>query len=357
MVRALDAGGTERQLAELAMSLDRSRFYPHVGCFRPGGMRWQELQSAGVPLFHIPVTSFRAPSTLLAVAMLGGYLRERRIQLVHTFDPPANLFGVPAARLLRIPVVLSSQRSFRSLRSAGSRRLLRLTDTIADGIVVNCRAVKSSLIEEEKVPAGRIHLCHNGIDPNRFHARRPARDADCPLVIAYLGVVRPEKSLGTLLEAFQQLTPADRTLQLRIVGSGPSAAALAQQALALGLGARCSFHPFTNQVDDVLREVDIFVLPSVSEALSNSLMEAMACGCAVVASRVGGNPELVTHGETGLLFEPGDSADLAAGLRLLIADDSLRQHLGRNAAERINLHFSLRDSAAEMAGIYERYLA
>jgi glycosyltransferase involved in cell wall biosynthesis len=357
MARALDVGGTERQLAEIAMSLDRSRFSPHVGCFRPEGMRWQELQRAGVPLFHIPVTTFRAPSTLCAVARLGGYLRERSIQLVHTFDPPANLFGVPAARFLRVPVVLSSQRSFRSLRSAGSRRLLRLTDMIADGIVVNCRAVKSSLIEEDKAPAERIHLCYNGIDPSGFHPRRPARGASYPLVIAYLGVLRPEKSLGTLLEAFRQLTPADRALHLRIVGSGPSADALERQALTLGLGARCSFHPFTDQVGDVLREVDIFVLPSVSEALSNSLMEAMACGCAVVASRIGGNPELVTHGETGLLFEPGNSTDLAVSLRLLIADDSLRQHLGRNAAERIRLHFSLRDSAETMADIYERYLA
>jgi len=155
--------------------------------------------------------------------------------------------------------------------------------------------------------AGRIHLCYNGIAPSRFHARRPARGG-CPLVIAYLGVLRPEKSLGTLLEAFRQLAPADRALQLRIVGSSPSADTLPQQALARD-SARCSFHPFTAEVADVLREVDTFVLPSVSEALSNSLMEAMICGIAVAASRVGGNTELVTHGETGLLFEPGVSAD------------------------------------------------
>jgi glycosyltransferase involved in cell wall biosynthesis len=356
MVQALDAGGTERQLTELALALDRSRFSPHVACFRVGGMRWHELQRAGIPMLHIPVTSLASFATMRTIPILAAYLREHRIQLVHTFDMPANLYGVPAARFLRAPIVLSSQRSFRSLRAGVLRDLMRLTDRLVDGVVVNCRAVQRNLTEEDKVPAGQIHLCYNGIDAIRFQPRRPDFRVG-PLVIGFIGVLRREKGLSTLLQAFSQLSPAEGSAELSLIGWGPSERALAEEACALGLGSRVAFHPAISNVEEALREIDIFVLPSYSEALSNSLMEAMACGCAVVASRVGGNSELVTHDETGLLFEAGNSGELAACLRRLIGDEQLRRRLGRQASERIRGGFGVTDSARRMGAIYEGHLS
>ena len=117
-------------------------------------------------------------------------------------------------------------------------------------------------------------------------------------------------------------------MKLAIVGSGPCLADLQDRARALGILSDCVFEPATPRVADWLRAMDIFVLPSLSEALSNSLMEAMACGCSVAASRVGGNPELVAHGETGMLFEPRDTAGLAEILRLLVAIAALRSGVG-----------------------------
>jgi glycosyltransferase involved in cell wall biosynthesis len=105
-----------------------------------------------------------------------------------------------------------------------------------------------------------------------------------------------------------------------------------------------------------LQAIDIFVLPSLSEALSNSLMEAMACGCCAAASRAGGNPELVTHGETGMLFDPGDAAGLAQTLGLLIGAPALRQELAGNAARVMATRFSMPAAARRMAGIYSGLL-
>ena len=107
---------------------------------------------------------------------------------------------------------------------------------------------------------------------------------------------------------------------------------LQSEARTLGIFEDCVFVPATGQVTTWLRAMDIFVLPSLSEALSNSLMEAMACGCCAVASNVGGNPELVRNGETGLTFEAGDSAGLSAALRALIEDEALRKRFAKAGA-------------------------
>ena len=125
---------------------------------------------------------------------------------------------------------------------------------------------------------------------------------DAALVVGVVCVLRPEKGLETLLDAFAEVHAIEPGLKLAIVGSGPCLPDLQERARALGIIERCVFEPATPRVADWLRGIDIFVLPSLSEALSNSLMEAMACGCTVAASRVGGNPELVAHGETGMPF-------------------------------------------------------
>jgi len=356
MSHSLDAGGSERQLTETACNLDRSRFTPHVACFRDGGMRLDELRRAGVPVLPLAISSFRSLGALRAVGVLGRYVRQNGIQLLHTFDPPSTLWGVPAGRFLRIPVVLSSQRGARSLRSHAKRRLARLTDRLADGIVVNSLAVRDSLIREDRVPPSRIYLCYNGIDLDHFHARRQPLPPEGPIVIAFIGVLRREKGLGTLLEAVGRLRLSEREIRLRLIGWGSESDSLKQQSRALGIDKICSVDPAVGNVEEVLRGVDIFVLPSLSESLSNSLMEAMSCGCAVIASRVGGNPELVENGVTGLLFPPGDSAGLAAVLEALIADPLLRERLGRSAAETIRARFGTAQSVAVMERTYTSFL-
>ncbi len=115
LARELDLGGSERQITEIAKTLDRSRFNPHVGCFRPQGIRNAELCAAGVPIVHFPVNSFASLGALSEAWKLANYIRRHRIRLVHSFDYPLTLFGVPVARCLTRAVVVSSQRSHRSL--------------------------------------------------------------------------------------------------------------------------------------------------------------------------------------------------------------------------------------------------
>ncbi len=153
MVRELGLGGSERQTVEIARALDRSEFSPHVACFRSEGVRRRDLEEAGVPILALPVRSLFGWSAIDGARLLRHYIREHSIQLVHTFDTPCNLFGVPAARLARTRIVLSSQRAYRELSTPMGRRLLRVTDRLADGVVVNCQALVRHMVEAEGVPS------------------------------------------------------------------------------------------------------------------------------------------------------------------------------------------------------------
>jgi glycosyltransferase involved in cell wall biosynthesis len=347
LVRELGVGGSERQLAETAKALDRKRFTPHVGCMREG-FRCAELRAAGIPVTIFPVRSLYGPSALKGAWQLRRYLQRQNIQIVHAFDVPMDLFAVPTARLFRTPVVLSSQRAFRDLTPGVRRRLLRFTDHLVDGIVVNAEAVRRHLIQDESVPADRIHLCYNGIDLARFAFQPRANRRE--LTIGVVCALRPEKDIATLLRAFAQVRRPD--WRLMIVGSGPTLMELQSLACDLNLAPAVAFHPATEQVSDRLRQIDIFVLPSLSEACSNSLLEAMASGCAVVASRVGGNPELVVPEKTGLLFEAGRSEDLAAALLRLGGNESLRKQLAAGASEFVR-GFSAAAAGRRMGEIYD----
>jgi len=358
MARELGLGGTERQLAEIALSLDRDQFEPHVGCFTSGGFRAAELHAAGVPILELGVRSLVSRSAVEGARRMGAYLARHDIALVHAFDVPLDLFAVPVARCYRAPVVLSSMRAHRDLTPGVTRHLLRLTDRMVDGIVVNSRAVARELTEHDGVPASLLRLAYNGLDTSVFRpegerAVLPWGEAAAgTLVIGIICALRPEKGLHTLMEAFRQVKATRPGVKLLIVGSGPMLAEL--QAAGDG---DCHFQPAERNVAPWLRAMDIFVLPSLSEALSNSLMEAMGCGCCPVASDTGGNPELVKDGETGLLFPVGDAEALAERLALLLDGPAYRRRLAAQAARRIEEHFTREQAARAMGEIYQEFLA
>lgn len=356
LARELDLGGSERQLTEIAKNLDRSRFEPHVGFFRPGGLRAKELEAAGVPATQFPVHSFKSLAVVGAARSLARFIRRRNIRLVHTFDYPLTVFAVPVARFLTSAVVVSSQRAHRELLPRHYFRIVRGTDRIVDAIVVNCEFIRRHLERDEGIPARKIHVCTNTIDIDEFHPpdrSGPNAPASDSIVIGTVCALRREKDLETLLSAFERIRQLRSGLKLVIVGSGVMLERLQSQGRALGIQDACQFVPATTNVADWLRAIDIFVLPSRSEALSNSLMEAMACGCCPVASNVGGSPELVRNGETGLLFEPGDVAGLSAALTALTRNGSLRRRLAAAAQKFIRDH---RSSTARMEEIYAQLI-
>jgi glycosyltransferase involved in cell wall biosynthesis len=359
--QSLDLGGSERQLAELAISLDRRRFEPTVVCFNSRGIRADELRRAGVPVVEFPVRSFVRPGAIALASRFYAWLRRHRVAIVHAFDVPTVAFAVPVARAARVPVVLASQRGDRRLFTRAAQRGLHLTDRLADGVVVNSDYVRRVLVAEFGVRNDAIHTCPNGLDLSVFYPteRSETEPADpksptAGLVVGFVAALRPEKSVETLIEAFSRL--GDRTHRLVIVGDGPCKSALQTQARDLGLEGRCRFVDATTDVATWYRSFDVFVLPSLNESFSNSLMEAMACGCAVLASNVGGNPELVSDGANGLLFEPGNVGDLALRLETVLRNGDVRRRLATAAVRTIRERYTREASADRFAALYESLL-
>jgi glycosyltransferase involved in cell wall biosynthesis len=360
LVRLLGQGGSERQATVMALSLRLAGYQTHVGCVDPSGIRGDELRAGGIPVVSFPIQTLPSPYTAWQGMRLAAYIRRHRIELVHSFDVPMNIFGVPFAWLARPQVLLSSQRAHRELTPGLYQKLLRVTDRLVDGTVVNCEAMRTHLIADEGVRPERIRLCYNGTDTSRFHTgngERPPEFGASSLVIGVVCGLRKEKGLSTLVDAFARVHETAPGLRLAIIGGGGCLPELRQQAAALGVADTTIFLPETHEVPRLLRGIDIFVLPSLSEALSNSLMEAMASGCCPIASRVGGNPELIADGENGLLFEKGDAAGLARALRRVILDVEYRKRLAANSMRRIEQEFSLEASARRMASIYEEFLS
>jgi glycosyltransferase involved in cell wall biosynthesis len=230
---------------------------------------------------------------------------------------------------------------------------------MADGVVTNCLELRRHLHEEYKYPASKIEVCWNGIDTGRFHmTERKRLDVvrDASVVIGTLCVLRPEKGLDLLLRAFGQLRNVVPGMKLLVVGSGPEEKALQTLAGTLGIAADCCFLPSTPEVTAALSSMDIFVHPSMTEGLPNAVMEAMACGCAVVASRVGGCPELIDDGFHGLLFKSESLDELVSALRALVREPELRTKMAKAASLRMAEQFSIEASARNMSEIYERLL-
>jgi len=358
IVHSLGHGGTERQVAMLAQYLDRQRFELHVASV-VGGFRAEELQHEGIPVVSIPIRSFLNPGPIALSSFLAHYIRQHRIRLVHVFDPGMSLVSTLAARRCRGVRLLSSQRFYMDLVPAKHRYMLLASHWLSDGIVANSSTLKEYLHRSYRYPLRRIEVCHNGVDTLAFTTAgrtRMPQVMDADMVIGTVCVLRPEKNLSQLLRAFSRLRNRSPRIKLLIMGSGPEEFALKALAEELRLGESCTFLPSGPDVRRAMRSMDIFVNVSFSEGLPNAVMEAMACGCCVVASRVGGSPELIEHGTHGLLTDPASLEDLVEKLDILLKQPELCAQMGEAAAARMQQSFSIPASAMRMQTIYEQYL-
>jgi glycosyltransferase involved in cell wall biosynthesis len=318
------------------------------------------LREAGVPFFFTGPRSLIGISALREALRLRAYIRQHRIRIVQTFDYTMNVLAIPAARSVPGLITIANLRCYMDLIPRRYRWLNHMAHRMAAGIVVNSNDLKRHLSADYSIPARKIFTCHNGIDIAVFH---PAPRPELPglegasLVIGTVCVLRPEKNLPLLFEAFQSVAQNRPDIRLLIAGSGPEEPALRALAKRLGIEQRCVFRPSTPDVAGTLAAIDVFVLPSPSEGLSNALMEAMACGCCVIACAVGGNPELVTDGATGLLFPSRDLNALIALLSQMADNAERRQALGSAAAEKMRRDFSLARAVDNMQEIYQTMLS
>jgi glycosyltransferase involved in cell wall biosynthesis len=344
VVSQLSVGGMEKLLLEFAGCADRDSFALRFLSLGAGGALAKELRDAG----H-PVTALQEPSGLRPglILRLAGFFRGWGIDVVHTHNTGPLLYAGPAARLARVPVLLHTRHGQRYYASRRETAAFRWTSRLADCVV--CVSKDSAeLSAQEGVSAAKIRTIWNGIDVRRFSYRGPSPGGPAVMV----GRLSPEKDVGNLLEAVAIVVKREPGFRVEIAGNGPCAEQLKQRAVGLGLSAQVRFLGEVQDVPALLAGASMFVLPSLTEGVSLTLLEAMARGLPIVATRVGGNAEVVSDGETGLLVPARSPDQLAAAMLKLRGDPAAAERMARAGRQRVEQHFDARRMVGDYENLY-----
>ena len=368
-------GGTEKQVVALARHLDPARFEQKFGCLRRWGPLLEDLERefGAIPEFRI--RNLYSGHTLWQQFRLAATLRRQRVQVLHSYNFYANVFSLPAAKLARVPCVIASIRDMGVYLTPKQQYVHKLVCRLADQIVVNADAIKHWLTAQG-YRGERITVIPNGVDVGRFSSLPAESDLRCRLglperaqLVLMLARLRPEKGIEYFLRAAAHVNLRFPQVYFLIVGEGFTNRAhefmpdseyprrLANMAASLGIGERVRFTGLITDIPHLLSQVAVSVLPSLSEGLSNTLLESMAAGVPVVATRVGGTPEAVSDGEHGLLVPPKDEAALAEAICAILADAELARRLGSQARARAVQRYSLERMVQANQDLYMNLLA
>lgn len=336
-------------MAELIARLDRSQFQVHVACFHRSGQWLSHVERAASSVTEFPLRSFHSASTVGASKAFVRWCREHRLALLQTCDLYANIFGLPLGAFARVPVRIGSRRELNPDKSAAQIAAQRTAYGFAHRVVANSTAAARRL-RLEGVRPGTIVQIPNGIDLDRFRpvveSSRPARR------LVTVARLRQEKGLEVLLDAMAILVRSHPHLALTMVGDGPMARDLANRVTALGLDHHVTLPGHTPHVAEALAAADLFVLPSRSEAFPNAVIEAMAMGLPIVATNVGGVPELIDHGRSGILVPPDQPEALAGAIADLLLRPVFARALGRAARETVLGRYSFDRMVHQFQNLY-----
>jgi len=353
--------GAENVLLCLAESLRSSGHENVIGVFRnqhkPNTQIADRARAAGLETVIIPC---RSRIDREAVAAIRECIKTKEIDLLHTHGYKSNIYGIKAARAARIPLVATCH-NWPGLTLP--LRLYSILDRIALHRANHIVAVSDNVrkrLRRFAIPASKITVIQNGIDTARFASANPALRQEFHLngktVIGAVGRLSSEKGHSFLLRAVARIAEEFPNLAVVFAGSGPEQPALESLARELKLENKVVFAGFRQDVPEVYASLDIFVLPSLQEALPLTLLEAMAAGLPVVASHVGDVRKIVVSGESGLLAEPGSADSLYRALAELLRQPALRDTLRAKGRTVVSTSFSVQRMATRYLQVYESVL-
>jgi glycosyltransferase involved in cell wall biosynthesis len=369
LIDALGMGGAERLMEPYLQHLDKTRFTPRVGVFqvKDGNPLAERLRNMGIAVDLVPVAHLRDP---LALPRVIGYLRRQKADLIHTQLEFANTLGTLAGRWLRRPTLTTLHTYDGPDLGAKTYRRIRLMWRVLRRYDRRIIAVSEGLRQHHLQHAGfapeQIVTLYNGINLDRFtpadvEARQTVRHAlqipaTAPLLIT-VAVLRPPKGIQHMITALPRVLAAQPDAYYLVVGDGDYGPALKAQAAASGLAERVIFAGVRHDIPALLATADLFVLPTLGDALPTVLIEAMAAQVPIVASDVGGVPELVENGRNGLLTPPANPDQLAAACVQLLHNPALAAEMGRNGRQIAAAKFDIHTQVARLGQLYEELLA
>ncbi|MFQ5880869.1 MAG: glycosyltransferase [Candidatus Methylomirabilales bacterium] len=334
LVTTFDVGGAEKIIARLATSLPRDRYLVTVAALQGrSGRIGADLAAAGVPAHDLRM---RTKLDLGGALRLRALLKQERIEVLYSFLFHANLMARVVGRWCGVPVRISAER-IAGWEGPVRCLLNRLTARLATRVVAVSEAVRDEMARTLGIAPEQIAVIPNGVNIHKF---TPAsRPVDVP-VIGCTGRLHRKNGHRTLLEAFAAVRQALPEARLLLVGEGPERGSLERTVARRRWGGTVTFTGEQPDVRPWLHGMAVYVQPSIAEGMSNSILEAMACGLPVVATRVGGTPEVVEDGAIGVLVPPKDPAALATALVALLRDPSRRAAMGAAGRDRVVRRFN-----------------
>ncbi len=360
MIGQLGVGGTEKQVVLLARGLHERGIDCSVWVLYGGTETYygDALRRDGIRLVDVGLHGYRDLYRALPnFARLGGMtrrLRRERPDVVHAFLFHSYITGAPVARMARIPVFVAGRRSLGNFKEGRPVALAaeRLTTHFTDLIIANAAAVAEDTKRRERVGDDKVEVVYNGLPEQAFALVSPAMVETANPVVLCVANLRQYKGHRYLLEAVSRLQTGGHPCTLQLVGDGQEREPLERQAARLRIDVR-----FLGECQDVrplLARADVVAHPSLEEGMSNAVMEAMAAGRAIVATSVGGTPELLAG--RGLIVPPADPAALAEAIGQVLTDHGLAARLGQAARNWSHEHLSVAAMVDRHIQIYSELL-
>ncbi len=351
LINRLGIGGTEIQLLKLIRSLDRRRVEPHLCLLDGEDDESRSLEPGSCEVLRLGVATFGSVKAARQAINFAASLRRWRIDVLQLHHADSTYFGALVGRLAGVPRIVATRRGLYFWATSAHKNVGPWLDIIyhrmlVDAMLANCQACLTAVTESGIPVPRRTVIIENGADLASLLGIPPPpehRARTEPLRVGTIAWLRPIKRIDLLVRAAAELCSQRSDITFEVVGEGDGNArpTLERQIKDARLGDRFALPGVTNDVESALGRFDIAVLCSDSEALSNSLIEYMAAGRAVVATAVGATPTVIEHGVTGLLIPPGDAGALAAAIRRLADDAPLRRRLGAAAREAARRRFSM----------------
>jgi glycosyltransferase involved in cell wall biosynthesis len=356
-------GGTETHLLELTKRLPSEGYTPIV-CNLAGDQPVLKLiADSGVETWPVTVHRLYAPAGRAVVRDVISRAAGRGVAAIHTFHFKSDWMGVSVARALKCPLV-SSRRDLGFAQTPLRRLALRFIDPQVKAFIAPSRAVQTAVHEREGVATERIRVIYNGLDPARFSERgdraEMRRDLGVPndaAAIVMVGNLRPVKDHTTLIKAMGPVAAAHPNSHLVLVGEGTEMDRLSGLADSMGIRDHVTFAGARKDVARILAAMDVFVLSTHSEGMSNAIIEAMAAGLPVVATDVGGNAECVLEGVTGYIVPHENVEALAHRLGGLLADSVSAKAMGAAGRDRVAEEFDVQAMVRRTADLYRNLTA
>jgi sugar transferase (PEP-CTERM/EpsH1 system associated) len=347
LILSLNIGGLEKFVLDLCRNYPKG-VSPEIVCLEEIGELGKYCDNCGCISLNK-----RDGINLPIIKKICKIIKDNKIQLIHTHNQGPNFYGAISGFLCGIPVVHTKhgQNDFENKK----RVLLdKISSFFTTKIVCVSRDAENLCIDVVRIPRKKVRVILNGIDTVKFQPKRTAKSifGENEIIIGNVARLAEEKDHLTLLEATKILKKWDLNIKTVIVGDGILREKLESISRSYGLNDHVVFLGMRDDIDQIVPEFDIFALSSISEGVPLTLLEAMSCELPIIATNVGGNPEVVIDGETGFIVPPRDPVAIAEKIRLLIDNQDLRKLMGNKGRIRAEEKFSIKNTAREYYSLY-----